>query len=102
MASSQRTVVALPDIVRSLSVLSLTACTAATSPGRTVVFCQAGSLTVEETTYLGIELMNSENGTSGPCSGQYEDHSSYSLRPIRNASLVSIPWPMIAPIASSK
>ena len=46
--------------------------------------------------------MNSENGTSGPCCGQYSDHSPYSLRPIRKALVVDMPAPTISPMASSK
>ncbi len=67
-----------------------------------MVFCQVGSLIVVDRTYFGIVLMNSENGTSGPCSGQYSDHSPYSFRPIRNALVVAMPCPTIAPMSSSK
>ncbi|MGH3571399.1 MAG: hypothetical protein ACRDR6_19100 [Pseudonocardiaceae bacterium] len=46
--------------------------------------------------------MNSENDVSGPRPGQYDDHCSYSRRPIRNAAADAIPSPMIVPMASSK
>ncbi len=43
-----------------------------TSSEMTVVFCHVGSLIVVDRTHLGVVLMNSENGTSGPCPGQYD------------------------------
>ena len=46
--------------------------------------------------------MNSLNGCSGPCCGQYWDHSSYSRRPIRKAPVDCMPLAMVAPIFSSK
>ena len=61
----------------SPSVLALTSRTrSATSPDTTVVFCQAASVSVVDSTYFGIVLMYSENGTSGPWPGQNSDHSS--------------------------
>ena len=46
--------------------------------------------------------MNSANGSSGGCPGQYDDHSPYSVRPISQAVDVDMPAPTISPIASSK
>ena len=63
---------------------------------------QEASVSVCDTTYLGMLLKSAANGTSSPCCGQNSDHSPYRTRPIRKASVVSAPWPMIAPISSSK
>ncbi len=85
----------------SPSTVSLTRRTASTSPGTTVELFQVGSVSELETTYFGMSLKYDANGSS-VLSGQYAAHSSYIVRPIRNALLVSMPAPMTAPISSLK
>jgi hypothetical protein len=104
LASSHRTVVAQPDRAMSPSVASLTAWSAATwSSVIAVALCQgSGPRSRCVTTYFATWLMWLAKGTSSLWPGQNADHSSYSVRPIRNAFWVSIPLPMTAPISSSK
>src|SRR5439155_23276525 len=52
----------------------------------TWVFCQAGSLSVVEGTYLGRTLMPCETGSPLSWCGQYDSKISQVLRPSRNAS----------------
>ena len=56
LASSQRTVVALPDMPMSPSTASLNRRTASTSPGRTVKLFQVGFSSELEMTYFGMLL----------------------------------------------
>ncbi|UWP87050.1 hypothetical protein Dfulv_23525 [Dactylosporangium fulvum] len=107
-ASSQRAVVALPDMLISPSVCSLTsrsrAATWSVSPEIRVVFCQVASVSVVVSTYFGAALMNDAKPASSPpvWFGQYCAHWSYNRRPISSAVAFSTPRPMAAPISSSK
>jgi hypothetical protein len=75
-ASSQRTSVALPDMVMSPSVLSLISWRrAATSSPTIVVLFQSACSRVLETTYLGALLRNDAKGSS-LLPGQKPAHSS--------------------------
>jgi len=60
--------------------LSLSRRIASASPGSTVVLFQAGFSRELEMTYVGTSLKYVAIGSS-VLSGQYVDHSSYSLRP---------------------
>ena len=71
------------------------------SPGITVVLLHDASVSVPDTTYFGIVLMCVANGSS-VAPGQYDDHSSYSVRPRRNALWVASPAAITSPMASSK
>ena len=74
--SSQRTVVALPDMAMSPPSWALMARSFwATSPLTISVFCHSAVCRLLETTYFFIEFMTSPNGSSA-CSGQYAAHSS--------------------------
>src|SRR5207302_3113033 len=70
-----------------------------------VVLCQDACSMLFETTYLGTLLMKSPNGSGSadsPWPGQYAAHSLYSFRPIRKAVVVSMAFPITAPISSLK
>jgi hypothetical protein len=73
--SSQRTVVALPDMVMSPPSWALMSVSFwATSPLMISKFCHSDAYRLLETTYFLIEFMTSPNG-SAACSGQYAAHS---------------------------
>ncbi len=79
----------------SPSVDSVTARTAAGSPGRTVVACHCGSVTVDEMTYPGTVMMKDAKGTVSSCCSQYDDHWGvfppgwlHGLRPAAAAKLI--------------
>ena len=77
MRSSQRTVVALPDMLMSPPswVLMSPSFWAASAPPMTSEFCHSAAWRLSERTYFFIEFMTSPNGSSA-CSGQYVAHSS--------------------------
>src|SRR6266567_1651745 len=94
-ASSHRTSVALPDIPMSPSDASLIcrSCVA-TSPDTSVVLVHVALSSEFDTTYFAMLLMNGANGASSPWLGQYDDHSSYRTRPMRNPVYLSVAWPI--------